>query len=61
MKVGDERYFDHPFVQNVFNTNESFYRKVHQEHYPIERLVSRPNREKEDVPKVLAFRQGKSN
>ena len=55
MRANDHKYFEHPLVQQMFSHNEQFYRCVYENNYPIERLIGRPNRRKEDVVKILAF------
>ena len=55
MKKQDSKFFEHPLVRQMYDNNEQFCLSVHENNYPIERLVSRPNRERADVIKVLAF------
>ena len=39
----------------MFHANRQFYQDVYDRDYPIERFVSRPNRNHGDVVKTLAF------
>ena len=55
MKQGDHHFFEHPLVHTMFNNNQQFYEMVHQNNYPIERLVSRAKRAPKDVLRVLPF------
>ena len=49
MKKGDDLFLKHPLVQQMFNNNKEFYKSIQDNNYPIERLVSRPNRTPADV------------
>ena len=51
MKTNDAKFLMHPLVRQIYDNNIQFYLTVATENYPIERLVSRPNRTKEDVIK----------
>ena len=55
MRRTDNAYFEHPLVVQMFQNNKHFYESIYEQKYPIERLVNRPNRQKEDVVKILAF------
>ena len=51
----NEKWLQHPLVIQMFEKNKSFYETVAKTNYPIERLIGRPNRQKEDVLKILPF------
>ena len=55
MLKDDAKFLKHPLLRQMYESNENFYLAVARENYPIERLVNRPNRKKEDVIKILAF------
>ena len=55
MKRGDHFFFKQKMVGDMFGANHQFYQDVYDRNYPIERLVSRPNRNHGDVVKTLAF------
>ena len=54
MRKGDQAYFKHPFVLQMFEKNEQFYKTIFEQNYPICRLVNRPNNGAADIVKVLA-------
>ena len=55
MRKNDAKWLEHPLVRQMYEKNEQFYIAVARENYPIEYLIGRPNRKKEDVVKALAF------